>query len=48
VRLAKSVQEIKMFVADMIPGGFYEMVVLRNYCIINGDNYIADIYQVME
>lgn len=34
--------------ADIVPGGFKEIVVLVNWYIANGDNYDMYIYEVME
>jgi hypothetical protein len=48
VRLEQYLQEIKIAHADIVPGGYKELIILRNMYIVNGDNYYISIYEVSE
>jgi hypothetical protein len=38
-----TMEEVKMLIVDFIPGGYQEILVLRKYYIVNGDNYELNI-----
>lgn len=46
IQLSVDNPEIKFALIDFIPGNFPEIIILRNYYIMNGDNYDINIYQV--
>jgi hypothetical protein len=39
-----TMNDVKMLIIDFIPGGYQEILVLRKYYIVNGDNYDLNIY----
>jgi hypothetical protein len=44
--LVDDVMDVKMTFSDLITGDFPEVIILRNYYIMNGDNYYINIYQI--
>ena len=45
ITLTNDIQEVKFAFVDFIHGGFNEIVILREYHIMNGDNYYIQIYE---
>ncbi|RYZ26406.1 MAG: hypothetical protein EOO10_15630 [Chitinophagaceae bacterium] len=46
LHLVDDIMDVRLAFSDLIAGDFPEVIILRNYYIMNGDNYYINIYQI--